>query len=220
LLCGDAGEAGHDLCAACAEALPRNTPACPRCAQPLPFQTDLPCGQCQQHRPAFDRSFALFRYQEQGETGHLIKALKFHARYPYARLLGDLLADALLEQGSPLPELIIPVPLHPSRYRERGYNQALEIARTVSHRLHIPLDFSRCIRTKATETQTKLTATERRQNVKRAFAVVKPLPHQHIALLDDVMTSSSTANELAKVLRKAGATQIDVWVCARTQGNT
>jgi ComF family protein len=214
LLCGDAGTAGRDLCPACAKSLPLNHPACPRCATPLPFETGLPCGACQHEPPAFAESFALFRYQNDGETGYLIKSLKFHARHSCARLLGDLLADALAGRES-RPELIIPVPLHRSRYRERGYNQSLEIARIVAQRLRIRLDFNTCIRSKNTQSQTELNAEERRRNVSRAFALTRPLQARHVAIFDDIVTTGSTVNELAKALRKAGAEKVEVWACAR-----
>jgi len=215
LLCGDAGTEGRDLCRPCAESLPFNRPACTSCARPLPFDSDIPCGECQQHPPAFDRSFALFRYQE--PVRHLIRGLKFHARYPCARLLGDMLADALAGIKDK-PELIIPVPLHRSRYRERGYNQSLEIARTLSRRLQIPMDLRSCIRTLATQPQTQLSAKERQRNVRKAFATPKPPKADHVAILDDVVTTGATANELAKALRKAGIKRIDVWACARAGG--
>lgn len=216
LLCGDTGTAGRDLCRPCAESLPLNHPACPRCARSLPFETDTPCGLCQRRQPAFDRSFALFRYEE--PVRHLIKALKFHARYPCARLLGELMADALTGQED-LPKLIIPIPLHPSRYRHRGHNQSLEIARALSHRLHIPLELQSCIRAKATQPQTELKAKERLRNVRHAFAVVRPIAAEHVAILDDVITTGATVNELAKALRKAGVKRVDVWACARAGGN-
>lgn len=212
LLCGDAGNNGRDLCLACAESLPFNIPACPTCGLPLPYATDIPCGNCQKHPPAYDRSFALFRYEE--PVRHLIHSLKFHARYSCARLLGEMLADSLVGLEDK-PQLLIPVPLHRSRYRERGYNQSLEVARTVSNRLHLPLDYHSCIRTHATQAQTELTAKERRRNLKNAFAIAKPMPLEHVAILDDVVTTGATVNELAKVLRKAGVKRIDVWACAR-----
>ena len=212
LLCGDAGTAGRDLCLACFESLPFNFPACPRCALPLPLETDIPCGNCQKHPPAYDRSLALFRYEE--PVRHLIHALKFQARYACARLMGGLLADKLvgLEEQ---PSIIIPVPLHPSRYHERGYNQSLEIARTLSNRLDIPVDYQSCIRLNATQPQTELTAVQRRRNIKNAFTIAKPLKATRVAILDDVVTTGATVNELAKVLRKAGIERIDVWACAR-----
>ncbi len=212
LLCGDAGYGGRDLCAACFECLPYNVPACPRCGQSLPFEGDIPCGDCQKTPPAFDRTFALFRYEE--PVRHLIHALKFHARYPCARLLGGMLGDALREVEEK-PQCIIPVPLHLGRYRERGYNQATEIARAVSRRLQIPLDLHSCIRVHATQPQSELTSRQRLRNVKKAFAMAKPIKAEHVAILDDVVTTGATVNELAKVLCMAGVKRIDVWACAR-----
>lgn len=212
ILCGDAGSEGRDLCQACAESLPFNIPACPQCGLPLANATHVPCGNCQRHPPAFDRSLALFRYEE--PVRHLIHALKFHARYACAKLFGDMLADAVIHLEDK-PELIIPVPLHTSRYRERGYNQSLEIARTLSSRIAVPVDYRSCIRTHATQPQTELTAKERRRNMKRAFTLAKPVNASHVAILDDVATTGATVNELAKALRKAGVKRIDVWVCAR-----
>ncbi len=125
-----------------------------------------------------------------------------------------MLADKLIKLEDQ-PDIIIPVPLHPSRYRERGYNQSLEIARTVSKRLELPLDYRHCIRTHATHSQTELTALQRRSNMRKAFAILKPIPYEHVAILDDVVTTGATVNELAKVLRKSGVKRIDVWACAR-----
>ena len=129
-------------------------------------------------------------------------------------MLGDLLADAVNAQAVK-PEVIIPVPLHSSRYRERGFNQSLEIARILSRRLVIPLDYRSCSRIHATQAQTQLDAKERARNLKKAFAITKPLPYTHVAILDDVVTTGATVNELAKMLRQAGVKRIDVWACAR-----
>lgn len=215
LLCGDAGAEGRDLCLPCADSLPRNTPACRFCAKPLPFVSLLPCGDCQKRPPAYDRAFALFRYEE--PVGYLVRALKFHERYPCARLLGGMLADALQERADK-PDLIIPVPLHSGRYRERGYNQALEIGRTLSKRLGIPLDLDSCVRALPTRPQTELTAKERLSNVRRAFVMNRPVTNLHLAILDDVATTGATVNEMAKTLRRAGARRIEVWCCARAVG--
>ena len=212
ILCGDAGDKGRDLCLACAQSLPYNLIACPQCGLPLQFETDTPCGNCLKHPPTFDRSIATFQFEE--PVRHLIHALKFHARYPCARLLGDMLADKLTKLEDK-PDIIIPVPLHPKRYRERGYNQALELARIVSKRLDLPLDYQHCIRTHATQAQTELNALQRSRNMRKAFAIVKPITYQHVAILDDVVTTGATVNELAKVLRKSGVKRIDVWACAR-----
>jgi ComF family protein len=105
--------------------------------------------------------------------------------------------------------------LHKARYRERGFNQSIEIARTVGKELHIPVDVHSCIRHRDTPHQTQLTAKQRRSNMKNAFSIIKPITARHIAIVDDVMTTGSTVHELATVLKKAGAVQVDVWVCAR-----
>lgn len=213
LLCGDPGLGDRDICRACAAALPYLDSACPVCALPLPAAApQQPCGACQQRRPPFNRMLAVFRYEEPAR--HLIQGLKFNARYAHARLLGALMADHVGRLTEP-PEAIIPVPLHPSRYRERGFNQALEIARAVSGHTGIPVDHAACRRVLRTAAQTGLPARERRRNIRKAFAVVTPLPYRHVALLDDVVTTGATAGELATALRRAGAECIEVWACAR-----
>jgi ComF family protein len=144
----------------------------------------------------------------------LITSLKFGANYKNARLLGNLLAD-YLRKNAERPELILPVPLHQSRYRERGFNQSIEIARIVAQNLKLPLDLDSCIRHRDTPHQTTLTAKKRRHNMKQAFSVIKPVSAQHVAIIDDVMTTGSTVHELAAALKKSGVRQVDVWVCAR-----
>jgi ComF family protein len=145
---------------------------------------------------------------------HLIAGLKFNAQYKNARLLGLLLAEGLT-QTQQMPDCLVPVPLHKARYRERGFNQSIEIARATGKALHIPIDVHCCIRHRDTPHQTQLTAKQRRTNMKNAFSVCKPIPAQHIAIIDDVMTTGSTVHELAVVLKKSGVARVDVWVCAR-----
>jgi len=113
------------------------------------------------------------------------------------------------------PQAIVPVPLHPGRYRQRGFNQAIEIARTLSRRLDIPLDLHGCRRVRATAAQAKLSAEERRKNLRKAFSVRMPDERRHVAILDDVITTGATARELAGALRRAGVARVDVWACAR-----
>jgi ComF family protein len=212
LLCGDPGAAGRDLCRPCADSLPYNRTACIRCGLTLPFPQDSECGRCQRHPPAFHSTCALFRYEE--PVRHLIHALKFGARYPCARLLGSLLADALSSLEDK-PALLIPVPLHPSRYRERGFNQATEIARILSRRLQIPLDVTGCVRVRRTQPQAELAAEERARNIRKAFQIVGKPAVAHVAIVDDVVTTGATVNELARVLRAAGVRRVAVWACAR-----
>ena len=153
----------------------------------------------------------------------LITQLKFNGRLVNARTLGRLLVNKLqAEQGQAhqsfvLPGAILPVPLHSTRLRERGFNQALEIARPVAQALKIPLLTNVCERSRATAEQSTLPARQRKKNVKGVFQVTRSPNTEHIAIVDDVMTTGQTVNELSKVLRQAGVRCIDVWVCARAQ---
>ncbi|MGZ4995308.1 MAG: double zinc ribbon domain-containing protein [Methylobacter sp.] len=229
ILCGNPGHDSRDICHSCYTHLPRNNLCCYRCGEMLEMLTATPalhpsapspvkppgpvlCGRCLSRHPAFDETYAPFIHQ--GAIRHLISTLKFSANYKNARLLGMLLADHL-KQTAERPDLILPVPLYKSRYCQRGFNQAIEIARTVAKELQTPLDLNSCIRHRDTPHQTQLSAKKRRKNLKNSFSVIKPIQARHIAILDDVMTTGSTAHELASVLKKAGVTQVDVWVCAR-----
>jgi ComF family protein len=145
--------------------------------------------------------------------------MKFQGRLNLIRLLGQLLADALVaEARSPdwaWPDVIIPVPLHAQRLRQRGYNQALELARLVGRRIGVPVDVTRCRRTRPTQAQSELEERQRLVNIRGAFAVTAPLP-QHVAILDDVVTTGATVAELARTLRRSGCGRVDVWTLART----
>ncbi|ASF48453.1 ComF family protein [Methylovulum psychrotolerans] len=214
LLCGNAGERPRDLCQACYGQLLRPTQHCYQCAEPLPSPSAVPlrCGRCISRRPAFDETHAAFVYDD--ALRYLVTGLKFAAHYKNARLLGHLLAETV-RQNAETPQLLIPVPLHKHRYRQRGFNQSLEIARTVAHSLNIPLRVDACQRCHDTPQQSRLNAKQRRQNLRHAFVVAKPLNVRHVAIIDDVMTTGSTVHEVAKVLKKAGVERVDVWVCAR-----
>lgn len=203
-----------DLCRDCHTELPRNRNCCYRCAEPFATASPIPrlCGHCLSSPPAFDETIAPFLYN--GSMRHLVTGLKFAKQYQNARLLGRLLADHLSDNAE-TPDCILPIPLHKKRYRERGFNQAIEIAQTVSKRLQIPMSLYDCIRHKNTAHQSQLPAKQRRKNVRKAFAVGKPLNYNHIAILDDVMTTGSTASELTKTLKQVGVERVDVWVCAR-----
>lgn len=214
ILCGHTGMDNLDLCLSCFQHLPSNLHACQQCAQALPIDgyNHNNCKRCRKFSPAYDRSTA--PYLHQGAVRHLITTMKFNGHYKNARLLGNLLA-LCLKQHATLPDVIIPIPLHKARYRERGFNQCIEIARTLSKDLNLPLDLNSCIRNRDTPHQTTLTAKQRRNNIKQAFVVTKPMENLHIAIVDDVMTTGSTAHELANALKLAGARQVDVWVFAR-----
>lgn len=216
ILCGAPGRETLDLCRSCHTDLPRNRHHCRRCALPLPATAPAGslCGACQRRPPPYDRCIAPFRYE--GTLPHLVTGLKFRARMNYARLLGALLTAGLEEAAAELPELVIPVPLHPTRQRERGFNQALEIARVPARHFGIPLDTRHCRRQQATAPQSGLEAKERRRNIRGAFAVTGGLTARHLVLLDDVVTTGSTVAELAGMLKRAGVERVDVWAVAKT----
>lgn len=212
MLCGDPGIDDRDLCGPCRSALPYRKHSCIRCAASLSAKSDLVCGTCLKHPPLFDTAVAAFDYEE--PVRHLIHGLKFQRRYPYGRLLGGLLADMLTERQD-LPQTLMPVPLHPARYRERGFNHTVEIAREISRRLGVPLDVRTARRTRATRAQVGLSAKERARNMKSAFELVEPCIARHVALIDDVVTTGATVNELARVLKKNGTERVEIWACAR-----
>lgn len=211
LLCGAAGADGIDLCAACAAELPRNPRCCRRCALPLATSAAL-CGECQRRAPRWDAAWAPFRYG--WPLDRLESRYKFGADLAAGRVLSTLWA----RESCPLerPELILTVPLHRQRLRQRGYNQALELARPLARALAVPLRHDVLQRRRATDAQTELDAVARRRNVRGAFAVREgvALP-AHVAVLDDVMTTGATLAECARVLKRAGARRVDVWALAR-----
>ncbi|HYQ70338.1 MAG TPA: ComF family protein [Gammaproteobacteria bacterium] len=216
-LCGNATRGGPDLCQSCHRDLPWLGSVCSRCAHPLyASDADVRCGHCQKHPPAFDRTTALFHYCP--PVDHLIKCFKFAEELQVGSLLSGLLAAKLAERRNDLPGLLLPVPLHPARLRSRGFNQATEIARHVGRTLGIKLDYRLCRRKRNTEAQSLLSPTARRLNLRNAFAVRHPLQASHVAIIDDVMTTGHTSNELARVLKRAGAVQVEVWVIARAGG--
>ncbi len=214
ILCGQHGFDSQDICHACFIDLKKNLCCCSRCAKILETTQLKPllCGACISQTPAFDGTYAPFIYQD--VLAYLVTTLKFNHQYKNARLLGYLLAD-YLQKTAELPEIIIPVPLHPQRFRERGFNQSIEIAKSLSRHLNIPIDTQSCIRKRNTLHQIDLPARQRQSNMKQAFKVKQPMKARHIAILDDVMTTGSTVNELAKVLKQSGVNRVDIWVCGR-----
>ncbi len=216
ILCGARGDGNLDLCDPCRRSLPSNVHSCFRCALPLPSGSSANvCGKCLKSRPRFHRCIAPLVYQP--PVDHLISGLKFQRHLPNGRLLAGLLLQQLLRLPADLPDLIIPVPLHPSRQQQRGFNQALELARPIGRRLGIPLDYRTCVRLRNTGPQTGLQKVHRQQNLRGAFALARPLGMvRHLALVDDVITTGSTVNELASLLCQAGAVRVQVWAVART----
>ncbi len=199
------------LCADCYQNLPWNLRACGQCG--LPLETGDRCGSCLAKPPAFIHCITPFRYEAPIST--LIVQLKFHQRLIHTRLLSQLLAEAIRQGRRPLPECIIPVPLHSQRIRQRGFNQALEIARPLSKTFNIPLLFDSCYRRTNTLPQSRLSASARRRNIAAAFDLQQNIPFNHVAIVDDVMTTGQTVRVLSGMLQQQGIKTIEVWCCAR-----
>ena len=210
LLCGTTAGA-EQVCHDCRNELPHHSmPHCPQCAIPAPG--GQVCGACLKRPPAFDRSVAAFSYAF--PVNQLIPALKYRSRLAIAQVLGQALAQAVAAR--PRPDLLIPMPLHPARLRQRGFNHATEIGRVVASALNLPLDFERCKRVRDTPPQVALAYDQRRRNVRGAFVCEGDVNGKRIALIDDVMTTSTSLDELATTLKKAGAGEVETWVVART----
>ena len=196
-------------------------PRCPCCANPLgPGETvGQTCAACLAHAPAFDATVAASDYA--APLDGLVLGLKFGARLPLAPWFASRIRDALLAQpGWPLPELLCPVPLGPRRLAERGFNQALEIARPLSAMLGVALQPRLATRAVETAAQSGVTPRERAANIRGAFdmapGMAQLIEGRHVGVVDDVMTSGHTLNELAATLKAAGAARVSNLVFART----
>jgi ComF family protein len=220
VLCGTASDDAI-VCAACAADLLR-LPAevCPRCAQPTPRGET--CGRCLAHPPAFDAAHAVYRYAF--PLDRLIQSFKYGHRLALAPYFGSQLA-ALAASLATSPgisltaerpvELIVPLPLHGDRLRQRGFNQALELARPVARALRVPIDATSCRRTRDTAAQADLAWRERIANVRNAFSCSADYSGRHVVLIDDVMTTGASLDECARTLKLHGAARVSALVLAR-----
>jgi len=201
------GAAGALLCAACDADLPRLAgPRCPRCALDSP--RGEVCGRCLSDAPRYDATVAVLAYEFPADA--LVHALKFRGELALAGLLGNILLQGI---DALSVDRVVPVPLSAERLRARGYNQAVEIARAV---MPSKLDSALCVRSRDTPAQMDLPDAERRRNVRGAFRCTRDLAGQSIAVVDDVMTTGATLNEVAAALKAAGAARVVNWVVART----
>lgn len=204
------------LCPGCRDELPWLHRTCETCAMPLPETAQVRlCAACQQRRrpAALDGCRALLAYR--APVDEWVKSLKFHGDLGAARLLGAMLAEFLLDVPDALGKRILPVPLHPRRLRQRGYNQALELCRPL-RRAGFVVDSGCCDRRHDTRPQSLTPSPQRHSNLRGAFRVRRPLVSGQWLLIDDVMTSGATLQELALTLKRAGATRVEACVIARS----
>lgn len=202
-------QASIAICRPCMTNLPWQTKTCcPQCG--LGHLRSV-CGQCLKSAPYFDSTYASMAYN------YPIDSVLQHFKYQKQLSLTPILAKLLLQHAPPQQaDYIIPMPMHPKRLQERGFNQSLELAKIVSKTLNIPVELAACKRILHTPPQAGLALKERAKNIKGAFQSTIALTGKNIIVIDDVMTSGASLNELAKTLKNAGANQVSNWVVART----
>lgn len=207
-VCADSTDEGL-VCAACEPRFGMLPPHCPRCALPSPASSL--CGACISRPPHYDRTVAATAYEF--PLDRLMLAYKYDAALAYASPFAELLGRAV---GSPSDvDLVIPMPLHRDKLRERGFNQAHELARRIARRFDVRVEPFAATRTRPTTVQANLSIAERASNVRNAFTASAAVMGQRIAVVDDVMTTGATLDELARTLKAHGALHVENWVVAR-----
>lgn len=218
LLCDESTDTPYAICTACETELPWLGDQCQQCALPLGM-SGLSCAQCIRNAPAFDEVAAPWLYQFPIDS--LITRFKHQGNWPMGRLMAQLLGQFLqhrFEEDLPRPDFLLPVPLAVKRLRQRGYNQAAMLADWLRDQLQLPVEERLILRTQETPAQQGLDAKARKRNLRNAFVVMdgEKIKGKHVALVDDVLTTGSTADVIAKLLIKAGACRVDVYCLART----
>lgn len=202
------------LCTTCSASLPIITPCCQCCGINLP--QDLICGRCLAHPPPYQRIISSFWYKEPLQT--LIRDYKFHQKLYLTPILGSLMVNHLSAhlQKNAYPEILIPMPIHPKRLRTRGYHQVHELAKIISKAFAIPINLTTCQRIRHSAPQSEVPFHARKKNVHHVFSAEK-IPYQHIAIIEDVVTTGATISALSRaLLTKNPSLIIDVWCLART----
>lgn len=205
------------LCDDCVDDLPQNQHACKSCALSLPAHTsEAYCASCLRDHYPITQSIIPFRYEF--PINNLIKHLKYKEKIYFSGYFSDAILNEVSNHYHSLPDIVLSVPLHPLRFRQRGYNQGKLIAKPLSEALKIPFSENVCRRIINTQSQTGLDKKARIKNLRNAFVCdQKRLPKntRHVVLVDDVVTSGITTMQLARALKAKGIERVDVWACAR-----
>ena len=227
LICRSPGQGNLSICSQCISQLKSNRHCCSRCSLPLETDSQVLCPQCQSQPPQFHQSFIPFQYR--GEIVNLIRNFKFSGNLTSGRVVAELFCRQLDASDIAFPDVLVPVPLHPSRTRERGFNQALWLADKISNYSGIPVNHKLVSRTSKSRAQHQLNKSARLRNLENAFKVESsPNNDQnfpaHIAIVDDVVTTGATANTIANTITNTIASlfnhksdmRIQLWAIART----
>jgi len=202
-----------NVCQRCYPELPFQNHYCRQCGQNFAANTDY-CGRCINSPPSFDSCFCPFKYEK--SIKELICQLKYRERPELAKTAASLLARELLESNIERPDALIAVPMHISRLRERGYNHSTLVAQNLSKTLDIPVLTGALIKSKQTAPQATQSLIQRKKNLKGSFELCKNIQAKSVAIVDDVLTTGSTAEEIAKILKKNGVDYVQVWGIAHT----
>ncbi|MBA5249090.1 MAG: ComF family protein [Gammaproteobacteria bacterium] len=202
-------QADFCVCETCEAEFSNSANRCLSCAHPIKDNLDF-CGQCLNHSPIFNRAYTLYDYQD--SMAQLVKNFKYGKQL----CIGDYFAHKLADKYQTLPnyDVIIPMPLSRQRIRERGFNQVLELLSVIKRQQRVIIDTHNVQRVKATQSLTALNPEQRQQEVRGAFQA-KPIVYQRVLLVDDVMTTGASFNELAKTIIRAGAEICDVLTLSR-----
>lgn len=198
------------VCSFCEQLLTPLGPCCDYCRQPLTDAAFPVCGHCIKKRPGFDAVLTAYRFN--GLLRSLLHDYKYRQALYLRSFLVKLMKNALPENYR--SECLIPVPLHALRLRQRGFNQTAELAKILATELAIPCSLLHCQKIINTPTQAGLSGRQRRNNLKQSFRI-RPMPYAHVTLVDDLLTTGSTASELAHCLKQQGVQRVDVLCCAR-----
>lgn len=199
------------ICSKCQSLLTPIHASCHYCALPLPENTVAICGDCCKKLPAIDKTIAAYSFE--GPLRRLLHQFKYQEALYLCQFFTEAILYAL-PQNMALPECLIPVPMHSKRLKQRGFNQSLLLTKKISRALQVPYDRHLCKKIIHTAPQATLDAKDRYKNLHQAFAA-KASQYRHVAVIDDLYTTGSTANEIAKTLKKTGVQCVELWCCAR-----
>lgn len=200
------------VCKLCTRLFVRIDQGCAICRLPLIDNQFLQCGHCIKKKPAFDKVITSYSFEEPLRT--LLHDFKYHSALYLRNFMTELMLDSLTE-NTISPGCLVPVPMHPTRLKERGFNHAALLAKSLAKRLKTPCNLDLCRKKVNSVAQAGLSSKMRHRNIKNTFHA-KPNTYTHITLVDDLLTTGSTVNELAKTLKRSGVSRVDIWCLART----